>query len=82
MTLILALLACSADPIASTVTNNPDIVVETLFTKDGCTVYRFEDSHSRYYVVCDNPCKTASTFTTESCGKNCTENVQVPTVTR
>lgn len=52
MTMLLA--ACSKDPIATAQTDNKDYVVETLFTKDDCTVYRFKDrGYYRYFVKCN-----------------------------
>lgn len=45
-----------------------DFEVDTLFTKDGCTVYRFMDGGSpRYFTNCKG-----STSWRETCGKNCT----------
>ena len=41
--------------------------VETLFTHEGCTVYRFEDGRTRYFVKCQNG--DASTMTSHSAGK-------------
>jgi hypothetical protein len=58
-------------------TNNAAIQVDTLFTKDGCTVYRFEDGgRNRYFVRCDNG--QTRTEWTESCGKNCTRTAEIP----
>jgi hypothetical protein len=58
-------------------TNNAAIQVDTLFKKDGCTVYRFEDGgRPRYFVRCDNG--QTRTEWTESCGKNCTRTVGIP----
>jgi hypothetical protein len=49
----LALLAgCSKDPETRQRVNS-EFVVDTLFTKDGCTVYRFFDGGSaRYFTNC------------------------------
>jgi hypothetical protein len=48
---LLALGACSKDPISKAGTNNPEITVELLFEKDGVKVYRFTDSgRSIYYT--------------------------------
>lgn len=53
-------------------------VVETLFTYDGCTVYRFMDTgYYRYYSKC-----TAAQSTTtwsEGCGKGCSRSVEIET---
>ncbi|QNJ57392.1 DUF4884 domain-containing protein [Pseudomonas phage Dolphis] len=44
--------------------------VDTLFTVDGCTVYRFVDGvRPRYFTNC-----RGSTEWSESCGKNCTHD--------
>lgn len=54
--LVLAALAgCEPgpQPIAASQTSN-GYNVEKLFTHDGCTVYRFEDGRSRYFVRCAN----------------------------
>lgn len=76
---IFILLSCSADPVARTVTDNSQIPVDTLFTKDDCTVYRFADGGYHYFVKCKGVA-SASTMTTESCGENCTREVAVPTL--
>ena len=49
------------------------IEVETLFTKDGCTVYRFHDGIYRYFTHC-----RGSTTWREGCGKNCSREVGIP----
>lgn len=46
--------------------------VEKLFTKDGCTVYRFFDNRMVYFTNCDG-----STSYNESCGKGCSKQVEV-----
>lgn len=47
--------------------------VDTLFTKDGCTVYRFDDNgHFHYFTNC-----SGATMSRESCGKNCTHDVSI-----
>lgn len=46
--------------------------VTLLFEKDGCKVYRFEDSKFRYFTNCT---ETTSEYT-ESCGKGCTRTVE------
>ena len=55
-----------------------DFTVAKLFTHDGCTVYRFRDGYMRYFVRCENAA-TSSTQWRETCGKNCTRDVQIPT---
>ena len=75
--LLLALAGCGERPVERTSTNNAAIQVDTLFTKDGCTVYRFEDAgRYRYFVRCDSG--HTRTEWTESCGKNCTHEVEIP----
>lgn len=51
--ILVALLAgCHKAPEASQQVNK-EFQVDTLFTKDGCTVYRFEDGGSaRYFTNC------------------------------
>lgn len=45
--------------------------VETLFTKDGCTVYRFMDAgYPRYFVRCGAEGRD-STAWSQPCGKAC-----------
>lgn len=67
--------ACSEHPMSAERTDNPNYVVETLFTHDGCTVYRFRDSGNRYFAKCGQV--VADTNWTESCGKGCSRNVGV-----
>lgn len=56
-------------------TNNSEFDVHLLFEVDGCKVYRFMDyGRERYFSNCNG-----SVEWTESCGKNCTRDVQVPT---
>ena len=53
--------------------------VDRLFTHEGCTVFRFEDSgRYRYFSKCDGP--RSETSWVEGCGKNCTREVSIPTV--
>lgn len=65
---------CTKDPEKVEQTTNPKVAVETLFTHDGCTVYRFDDGRDHYFARCDNRTEVVATRT-ESCGKNCTRNV-------
>jgi hypothetical protein len=52
---------------------NMEFNVDTLFTKDGCTVYRFYDEgRGRYFTNCKG-----STEWSESCGKNCTRSAGI-----
>lgn len=67
--------ACSRQPVLVERTNNPEIVVEKLFTYDGCNVYRFNDGNSRYFAKCGQV--AADTNWNETCGKGCSRNVGV-----
>jgi len=51
---------------------SPAFVVETLFTHDDCTVYRFYDSGMRYFTNC-----AGTTTWREGCGKNCQRDASV-----
>lgn len=54
-----------------------DYNVKKLFTVDGCTVYSFEVgllSSTKYFTTCQG-----STISKESCGKNCTKDVEITT---
>jgi hypothetical protein len=68
---LVALTACQ-DPNDKSVvqsTSNPVYEVRKLFTKDGCTAYRFaDDGRYRYYVVCEEGQRvtTSDHFTTGS----------------
>lgn len=73
------LAACLKDPVATTPTDNPKVPVETMFTHDGCTVYRFTDARSIYWVKCVGA-TSAAVMPQESCGKNCVRTTNVPTV--
>lgn len=53
--------------------------VERLFTYDGCIVYRFDDwGNPRYFTRCDGETSSDVSWR-ESCGKNCSRQVSVPT---
>ena len=50
-------------------------------TNDGCVVYRFVASgRERFFTRCTNS-NTTDTMHSESCGKNCTQDVSHPTET-
>ena len=52
--------------------------VERLFTHAGCTVFRFKDGgYNRYFTRCDGIAAQATTTWQESCGKNCTREIEV-----
>lgn len=59
--LLLILAACSKPAMSHLSTDNPEITVEKLFTVDGCTVYRFDDSNTHYFVKCTTPSSVEST---------------------
>lgn len=74
------LVGCEKPPIATASTDNREISVNTLFTKDGCTVYRFEDAgRNVYFVKCERGGNDAVKWT-QSCGKACVRDVEVPSV--
>ncbi len=79
----IVLVSCKAEPIELRQTNNSEIKIGLLFEYDGCRGYRFLDgSQSVYYVNC-GAAVHAVWNTTESCGKNCVQDVphQVTTFT-
>lgn len=77
--MVLIISGCQKPAAERAQTNNTAFQVDTLFTKDGCTVYRFEDAgRSRYFVRCS--VGNTRTEWTESCGKSCTREVEIPGV--
>lgn len=65
------LVGCQKEPEASTRQGN--FKVEKLFTTpEGCTVSRFQDDRTVYFTDC-----RGSTTYERSCGKNCSETVNV-----
>lgn len=77
-----ALIGCSKTPEKVEMTTNPEIPVETLFTHDGCTVYRFVDvGRAHYFAKCPEAVEVIGTYS-ESCGKGCVsyhdENIRTP----
>lgn len=48
---LLAIAGCDAKP-AQESQRVGEFQVDTLFTKDGCTVYRFVDVRTRYFTNC------------------------------
>jgi hypothetical protein len=63
------LVGCAKDPVASAVSDNPEITLEIMFRHEGCTVYRFSDN-ARYHYWAD--CRgTVSSERLEGCGRNC-----------
>lgn len=75
---LLALSACSAEPMETTSTTNPEVPVSLLFEKDGCKVYRFYDTRTHYFVKCENS-SSDSTISTEHCGKGCVRDSEINT---
>jgi hypothetical protein len=75
--LVLILSACAKGPRETAATDNPEVAVSKMFTHDGCTVYRFSDAGNYvYYAKCEGG--QTNTSWDRSCGKNCTETVNVP----
>lgn len=76
--LVLILSACAKDAREVRSTDNPTIPVSTLFTHEGCTVYRFNDAGRYvYYANCGGG--STSVNHRDSCGKNCTRDYVVNT---
>lgn len=70
LTAVLAV-GCTKHPEKVESSTNPNVAVATLFTHDGCTVYRFEDGgRDHYFARCGEKAETISPKTT-SCGKSC-----------
>lgn len=65
------LVGCQKEP--EEAVRNGNFKVEKLFTtKEGCTVSRFRDDRTVYFTDC-----RGSTMYEESCGKNCSETINV-----
>lgn len=64
---VIFLTACQKDA-ESLARVGHDFKVEKLFTHEGCTVYRFDDTRTVYYTNCQGS-------TQSSCGKNCQQTV-------
>lgn len=79
LVLSLVLISCSKDAEETIKTSNKEINVELLFEVDGCRVYRFFDSSYRYFSNC---ARNSMTQWDESCGKNCTRHINLPTAYR
>ena len=65
------LTACNKEPESSKAVGN-GFKVETLFTVDNCTVYRFNDAGYKYFTNCKG-----TTSWKEHCGKACTHDVNI-----
>lgn len=72
----IALVGCGDSPKAqsSALSSNSQFTVETLFTHEGVTVYRFYDGSRNVYYT--NRVGVVSTTHSEKSGKN---NVEIPT---
>jgi hypothetical protein len=69
---ILALAGCGK-PAETSTSVGREFVVDTLFTHEGCTVYRFVDhGNARYFTNC-----SGSTTWRENCGKNCNRDINI-----
>jgi hypothetical protein len=70
--ILITLFGCAKNPETSSIAGK-DFKVDTLFTHEGCRVYRFSDAGNfRYYSDC-----RGETFWTEGCGKGCSREVTV-----
>jgi hypothetical protein len=78
--LVMPLAACVTEPMATTPSTNPDLHVDTLFTHDGCTVYRFRDLGYHYYVRCGGAGPTETVSTLSCRGKGCSNEDAIPTL--
>jgi len=83
--LSLLAMVCSAcltptAPVASSASSNSSIEVETLFTHDGCTVFRFFDAGYHYYVRCAGTHASVATMSNVTCGRNCVRQEEVSTL--
>ena len=77
--LLMALAGCGERAVEIRPTDNAAIEVETLFTKDGCTVYRFNDAGRRYFVRCDSGQTRTEWSESYPCGKSmCRRDVAIP----
>lgn len=76
LALCLFLAACKGGNVQAKQSSNPNKSVTTLFTHEGCTLYRFSDFGLRYYAKCG---ASAEVMWDESCGKNCKKNSSIST---
>ena len=75
----LAVAGCSKAPEYSSPAGR-EFVVDTLFTHEGCTMYRFSDGgFLRYFAKCGGESVTAQTEWREGCGKNCVRQREIIT---
>lgn len=73
-----AIAGCSKDPVSSSQSDNPQIVINKMFTHDGVTVYRFEDQGRPVYFT--SPSGNVTYSHSENCGKGCTKTVTTQTL--
>lgn len=76
----LLLIGCAAEPQELVQGNNKDVEVYLLTEADGCKIYRFMDSGRFHYFTRCAANENVSTSSVQSCGKNCTESVEVQTI--
>lgn len=75
-----AILVGCEKPAESTAFRGAGFKVETLFTHEGCTVYRFADvGNFRYYTNCKSGHHNTTVWN-ESCGNGCSRGVEITTV--
>lgn len=73
------LAGCGEKPVSTAPTDNAAIKVERLFDHDGCTVYRFYDAGTRYFVKCRDGSTRTEWSESYPCGKSmCRRDVAVP----
>ena len=66
---------CAKKAVGNITTENDAIQVDSLFSRAGCTVYRFHDAgHYVYYTVCRRNDGTRTSYT-YSCGKGCSRSL-------
>ena len=76
----IALCACAKDPQSMANSTNGDVPIAKLAEVDDCTIYRFHDAgYYRYFAKCKDGAE-ASVSSQVSCGKNCTVNDDIQTV--
>lgn len=75
MILAALLVGCGKEANVSERTNNNQIAVDTLFTHDGCTVYRFYDVRTVHYVKCVGATSANVTYSTSNGKTSTTHNV-------
>ena len=77
--LALAVAGCTAQPDSTGPTSNAETPVDTLFTKDGCTVYRFRNYGNHHYFARCIGAEQSLVQERVSCGKNCSRLQSLPT---